>query len=357
MLHQQENISPQKMRESSFELLRLLSMLLVMAVHANFWSLGAPTSEDMHTAFASSLSRVIVESLSIICVNVFILISGWFGIKVTTNKLLSFLFQIFYFNLLMFFIWVVVFGNKVSIVDAFKYFFLLTERYWFIKVYLALFIISPCLNLFIEKYDKRECQIFLLAIFIFQSIYGWIWPSVTWISKGYSLFTMAFLYMLARYMKKYAPLLGWSFSCRIHLIIYLIVSFTIAGLYSLLTYYDFKGEALFAYSCPLVILSSIHFFLVFSKIHFTNKLVNYIAASTFAIYLFHGNPMTADVFYRTKISNWFIEDPTLFFLGKTLTLICMFFVGAIVLDLPRRWIWSKIEHHIIDCSMRIPSGS
>lgn len=61
-----------KMRESNMELLRIVAMLLVMVVHANFRALGWPSSLGEVTPNHSILINFFVESFSIICVNIFV---------------------------------------------------------------------------------------------------------------------------------------------------------------------------------------------------------------------------------------------------------------------------------------------
>lgn len=70
-------------RQSNFELLRLFAMFLVLVVHSDFWILGRPTATCLIEMPVQSFTKVMVESIAIVCVNCFILISGWFGIKAT----------------------------------------------------------------------------------------------------------------------------------------------------------------------------------------------------------------------------------------------------------------------------------
>ena len=82
-----------KVRQSNVELLRIITMILVMIVHANFRALSAPTVADAVTTPTSVFLRFLTESFSIICVNVFVLISGWFGIHFNWKRFMEFLFQ------------------------------------------------------------------------------------------------------------------------------------------------------------------------------------------------------------------------------------------------------------------------
>lgn len=67
-----------KRRQSNIELLRITSMLLVLIVHANFKVLGAPNNDNISIDLFGSIMRYLTESLSIVCVNAFVLISSEF---------------------------------------------------------------------------------------------------------------------------------------------------------------------------------------------------------------------------------------------------------------------------------------
>lgn len=68
-------------RQHNLELLRIVAMLMVLFIHYNLPVRGKPTPELMHAAFWSSLFTLSLQSVLIVCVNCFVLISGWFGIR------------------------------------------------------------------------------------------------------------------------------------------------------------------------------------------------------------------------------------------------------------------------------------
>ena len=58
------------------EALLLLAMFLVLAVHANNLSLGQPTVEAAVEAPVGTFTRMFLQQACIVCVDVFVLISG-----------------------------------------------------------------------------------------------------------------------------------------------------------------------------------------------------------------------------------------------------------------------------------------
>ncbi len=175
-------------------------MFLVLFVHADFFSLGTP---DLSHFSLDSLSRIIVEVICIPCVDIFICISGWFGIKPNMKSISNFLFQCFFFLIGIYVIFVLSGRSEIS-VEGFKWCFVLTRWNWFIKAYLVLYILSPVLNAFVESASRRVFRNTLLFYFVFQTIYGWYFEdSTTFFQGGYSPLSFIGFYLLMRYIRLY----------------------------------------------------------------------------------------------------------------------------------------------------------
>ena len=165
-------------RDSNMELLRIVSMLLVLVVHAGFRALSVPTPAEAVAAPGSTLLRFFSESASIICVNVFVLLSGWYGIRFRLLRLAEFLFQVLFFVVVGFALYSLLFGFpgfRFSVLSS----LLLSDRwdYWFVKCYLGLYLFAPVLNAFAERVPRSAFRLFLVSFFLFQTVYGWLMPS------------------------------------------------------------------------------------------------------------------------------------------------------------------------------------
>lgn len=88
-----------KERDSNMELLRIVSMVLVLISHASYTSLNPPAQADISTSLDSAFLRVLAESFSVVCVNVFVLISGWYGIKVRWSRFAELIFQVVFISI------------------------------------------------------------------------------------------------------------------------------------------------------------------------------------------------------------------------------------------------------------------
>lgn len=95
------------------------------------------------------------------------------------------------------------------------------------------------------------------------------------------------------------------------------------------------------YTQPFAILGAAVLVLLFSKIDLKNQIINKIAASCFAVYLFHCAPGMLTHF--TCIVGCLHKSCDLYlFVFYTFMLIIAVYVAAVLLDQIRIWIWHKI---------------
>lgn len=83
-----------KYRQTNIELLRIFSMLMVLVIHYNVATNGQTTHDMVMTEPLKAVGIASLKSLSFICVNSFIVISGYFGIRWKRKGLCNYLFQI-----------------------------------------------------------------------------------------------------------------------------------------------------------------------------------------------------------------------------------------------------------------------
>ena len=339
-----------KERYSGFELLRIVAMILVLIVHVLI-CLPRPTTTFVIAEPFKAISFYFTDAISIICVNVFILISGWFVINLRLQRLSILLFQVFFFAIVIWGVLVFIEPSKYMNLQSLTTVLMLNgSDYWFIKAYLGLYFLSPILNVFVEKVDQKYYRDILILLYIFQTIYGWFSiDGAAWIAGGYSAFSFICLYLIGRYIKNYGDTINvgryfriCSFSKGNLLLLFLSIVFLLTFLAYTVTYLGIPIEGrLFTYTNPLVILESIVLVLLFSKIKFKSSIINRIAFSCLAIYLLHGNELILRPYYGKWIAQWYSCETTTNFVMRTLFLIFVVFIMAISLD-QIRLVLSKI---------------
>lgn len=276
-----------KERDSNMELFRCFAMFLVVGVHANFWSLSEPTPVEAQQMPLAAFARFFFESVCIGSVNMFVLLSGWYGIRPKWSGFLKLVFQIF-FCITLVYLLLVAAGLLPFSIGKLVNTFCLIGHGWFIRAYIGLYILAPVLNAFIEKASCRQLEAFLVAYFTFQLLYGWLFDSANF-GGGYSTASFIFLYLLAHYLHVYRA--AWIQHPRrsFYLAAFLMVALAQGGIALGLQRYNHSWAfgKLFIYTNPAVILMSLSMLLYFSRLKFHSRFVNWVAASAFSVYLLH----------------------------------------------------------------------
>lgn len=192
-------------RQSNFELLRLVAMFMILGLHANYSSFGFPSRESFAESPIIESARILLETACICSVNVFVMISGWFGIRPSIKGFCSFIFQVLYFYFLAFFI-SFAFGLISFSPTAILHIFILRNSGWFVVSYAILYVLSPVLNTFLENVDKRQQTIVLLSFFAAELYWGFIDKRPDF-CEGYSAMSFIGLYLLSGYLRRYGSVL------------------------------------------------------------------------------------------------------------------------------------------------------
>ena len=341
MNSQLNNSSPQN-RDSNIELLRIISIVLVLVTHACYVSLGPPTYSDVSTSFGSSLTRTLCESFSDVCVNVFILISGWFGINCRLKRFIGFIFQIYFINIVVYAIMIV--SGLIAPVGLNKWLNLFIGGYgiyWFVKAYIILYIFAPILNAFVESCGKRQLKYFLISFYIFQTIHGFFMNTGGFLN-GYSALSFMGLYLLARYIRLY-PNKYTQLNKVTDIVLYISFSLLTTACALSLTFWGRRvGTFMFQNSSPFIILSTVYFFLFFTKLSFSSNFVNWVSTSSFAAYIVHCSPFVFGPYYVDFIRLWYTTETTPVFIFYTSCLISAYFVFSVMIDKLRLLLWKKI---------------
>lgn len=324
-------------RQSNFELLRIVAMFLVLVTHVDFVSIGLPTAEDITYTPVNATVRLFFESISIVCVNVFILISGWFGIKPSIKGLGNFLFQCVYFLTGTYVIFLLIGKEHISTTGIMSCIGLTNN--WFIHSYLGLYILAPVINSFLEKTSKRMLVIFLLSFYLFQTYFGLL-RTAKFIQEGYSTFSFIGLYCLGRYLRLYGKNLF-----KYGLLLYSICIFGNTALYIFQKKY-FGIFTVYNYINPFVILGSIGLFLCFAKINIgQSRIINYISKSSFAVFLLH-TTISVYPYFKGIAKQIYLSYSGMEYLIIVLAFLIGVFIVSVLCDLPRRWIWGYISQKI-----------
>lgn len=336
-----------KNRQSGIELMRIIAIFMIMITHATYLTFGFPALEEIRQAPVKLFGYIGVENITIICVNVFVLISGWFGIRPKVKNVGGLIFQCLFFGLVVQTFFHII-GIKVLSIRSINDILTFLP---FVNSYIVLCLIAPILNTFCEHTSKKALRNFLLSYYLWGFLMGWLLNKDMEFYLGKTVCCFIGLYLLARYIRLHVVLpakidKAWFWGGAWFLSVFLLTLTEVMLSLNDCTAYVAQILTGFSisYISPFVILNSILFFLCFRKIDFLSKLINWLAISAFASVLLHGN-MEAE-YYCPMIQELYANNTMIIFLVKAFGFMCAFFIVGVVLDKVRIFLWSLLCPHI-----------
>lgn len=278
------------LRQSGIELLRIVAIVMVLVCHANARVLGLPSRAEVFSVPAPSIARMLFGAMAVYGVNIFVMISGWFGIHAKPKGLAKLLFEVLFLLWGIYAVFLLT-GNATFNMHDIKVCLVLTDEYWFVMAYVGLYIFSPVLNAFVEKASKRELQLLLVGFYVFQCYYCWASGTLDYFS-GYSITFFFGLYLTARYFRLY-PVRILSRHGGLVYVASLAVVTTVSVVALVLVG---NWARMLRYDNPLVIVGAIGLLNAFSHLRFHSRLVNSLATACFAVYIIHFDPLVFHYF-------------------------------------------------------------
>ncbi|MDO5341698.1 MAG: acyltransferase family protein [Bacteroidia bacterium] len=289
-------------RNSNIELLRIICMLMII-IHHSFVHGVFNAYESIGMINQSAIDLKIVRFINPFCycaVNVFVLISGYFGIRLKITNLTNLYIRCAVYGLLCYCVHLYLHGGSLgrwgimhNCILAF------TESRWFIISYLMLLLLSPILNKCIENINKQTFIWIIILLSVINIYFGWYRELVN--PNGYNFMQFIFLYLIGRFIHLYNITISrWK-----SLIIYITCSVILGLLAVLLDCHSFSYK-LFEekYNNPILILEAIALLYFFLSFEFKSKFVNWIAKSVISVYLIHENKYIG----RPVLINYFVTD-------------------------------------------------
>lgn len=268
-----------KIRQSNIELLRIISMFYILLYHFSF-------QLDNHLVIRS-MSAIL--HIGVIC---FVMISGYWGIRPRLFSFVKLASVIIFYSIICFFISVLYGDSKLSLDSILDCFYIFTSsKYWFVSVYMQLYIVAPLLNSAVDIMNKKQ-HLLMLSSFAFICIYIGFFRHGMICIDGKNLVNFIFVYLIGRYIYKYGGIYIKLYTLKTIVLLYLtLIILLVIGIYSFPEKYSIITMQLFySYNSPGIYICSVLFFMIFIKFSFYSRFVNYVASSTFAVYLLHDNP-------------------------------------------------------------------
>lgn len=346
-------------RLSNFELLRIVSMVLIISSHFAGHGIEHGLDSNAYELWESGsiINKFFTTSLNIgggIGVALFFMISGFFLIHKEKASILKVSLEgLFYglFALLLFGISYLC-GYKVAEVDnisKIKWLLLAILNpmtggsWWFLSAYVILMLFVPLINKVLHRVNKNG---FLLLLFL-----GWIIYSIDATLGGtyYSIERGVFFYSIGAFISLFVE--KEKIKNKIPILLLIIIVLWAGAIF--VSYYSLSYKLDSATKSKIIgkifsvtnnsfiyIGIVISLFLLFYSFTFQNKIINKISSTTFGIYLIHDSLIGRSVIWIGifKVDTYYGEN--LYPIYAILIVLCVFLLCSAI-DFIRQFCFEK----------------
>ena len=339
-----------KKRVVSMELLRIIAMMMVVMLHY----LGKGKLLDPLTGEISMNGYVawILESFSIVAVNVYMLISGYFLVnsRFRISRVIELICQVLFYTVLVEVILVACGFVEKDVLTLSRLleivFPIQMEHYWFITAYIIMYLFSPILSTAVQNMEQKQLRNVILLLLVFFSLSKSVLPVQLMIDrKGYDCIWFICVFLVAAYIRLYGlPFFdkgknrGWI--CYVAgvlgiMAVTLVVRFVYLKTGSL---DHFVGSA-FHYNHIFNLLAAVGLFYAFLRMDIPadkliSKIICRVAPYTLGVYLLH-----EQIDMRNLWPGWLgasSEGKVLLFAGRALFAVFVVFGVGILVDIIRK---------------------
>ncbi len=334
-----------KEKNANIELLRMISMFMVVVLHA----LGKTNllADLYQERTVNACIAWILEALSISAVNIFILISGYFLVnsEFKIRRLITLICQVMFYSLLSLIICLAIGIEGKENVNV--YYLLQTifpihmDIFWFMTAYIVIYMLQPVISAGIRQLDRNTFKKVLLLLVIYECLFKSLLPfRFEGDGKGYNVLWFLIVFMVGAYFRLYGfTHLNSSFT---GLLLYLVASGLVFAEKFVLDFMEGKLGRLHEindmpteYNNLFVFLAAIGIFAAFISMKPMNRIISKVVCAlspmALGVYLCHEN-----IPLRYRWQEWFglnginNVNPTLFLLIILASALSVYCVGTII---------------------------
>lgn len=265
-----------KERNSNIELLRLICIVMIVSMHV----FGLYKEQlGMAGLLALSFNNAVCN----LGVSIFMLISGFYGIKYKTERLFALWNIALFWSIVLLFV-----DTDHSVKNIVRSIFpVFTGKYWFLTAYIVISFLSPYIEKLINVIDVRHFQRLIGILILFFIIAPSLLMFEIMNDSGKGIVNMLLVYLLGRYFAIYGfP--KWLIGLKSFLILFPII-LIVAGIDFIVSqHFDITFQMLARDNCILILLGAIIVFcLVLQMKPRSVRWINQLATYVFPIYIIH----------------------------------------------------------------------
>lgn len=330
-------------REPALDLLRILSMIMVVCLHCcNHGGLveGALVPGTVNYVLGNT-----VFALAFVSVNCFVLLSGYFQCtsRFKLSRAASTWLQAFFYSVLFCLVINIIYpGEGISLVkELIKSGMVVSmSQYWFVTAYLLMYAVSPFLNCAIQAMDRTKhllCCMVLIGIFSVAHNIVYI-NDFGGVRGGSSFLWFCIIYMIAAYFRLYRP--QGKRSAKGLFFAYLLCALVTAAERVAAQYITpmifgrvVLNSLFFSYNSIFTLAASCFLFLCFRELSISNqrvcRIISAVAPLAFGVYLIHDNRFVRPILWESLNPAAYAESPWLF-LYMALCVIGIFAICCVI---------------------------
>lgn len=342
------NTRDNKKRDANFELLRIISMIMIVCLHFN----GKGQVLD-NTVFLSKTWYIsnVTEFASIIAVNLYVLITGYYMIKskIKIRKILQLEMEMIFYSVGIYIILLILNKTQFNIKEMIKCFFpIMNNEYWFMTIYMGLYLIVPFLNKLANNLSSKEYKYFIIILTILLSGVKTINPNINAFSSlnGYTLIWFVYLYLLGGYIRNYYTRKHNKIALAIIYIFLIMIEMVVKIIFIKKEDLSIYIGHMLGYDNLVTLTKSVVVFLFFKNINIKSKILNktilFISPLTLGVYLIHEH-----IFLRPILWNEICKPYLYLESGRKLVLmmtiqVSLIFISCCIIEYIRKKIFDVL---------------
>lgn len=346
----------EKIRSSNIELLRIISMVMIVASH--YVDHGLETTEMIYS-FNQYIAGILCIGAKLgVCV--FVLISGYFMVesKFTILKLIKLIAEVYFYviGIGVLFLFVLQPVESLGISSIIKMMNPIGYNYyWFMTDYILLMLASPALNLLIKNMSKEMHRNLLIGAIIVWSIF----PNFTLATFEFNeLGWFIVLYFIAAYIRKYVKMERENANRHLYvaMITFLLVVISdviliYLGHISNVEIFTIRSTHFMSQNSPFTLFIAVELLIGFLNMKpCYNRHINMLASATLGVYLIHDNKIFRQYLWITLLkvpemyaSKYFFVHALVSILGVYLSCSCIDLIRQCTIE---RIFMSFIKKHL-----------
>ena len=303
----------EKIRNSNHELMRIISMFLIVLGHVILkGAVLKTTNPNLKTFYTIVILALIVH------VNSYLLLTGYYQSKSSfkQQKVWSILNANWFYRVIIVSIFLgfnLINVTKIQLLKDISY---LPRDYWFITCYVMLYLLSPFLNKLIKSLNHKEYKYLIILSTILFCFLPTFTNEEVFSNNGYTLYNCIYFYFIGAYLRIYPVDKCFIFkknSKSLYRLI-LISIFILCILFNFLlsnyskeiigynSFFEYIAKIIdnsfIHYNNPLIVIQSISYFLFFTSLNFKSKLINSYSKLMLGIYMIHEQHYLREELYK-----------------------------------------------------------